>query len=80
MEYDPDKIDEAALALLGAYCWDESGAARAWKGMNFEVSDRLFEKGLIADPKSTAKSVWLTPEGLLAARAAAARLFGRSSQ
>ncbi len=80
MDYDHNKIDDAALALIGAYCWMEHGAARAWKGLDFEVSNRLFEKGLIADPKNTDKSFWLTAEGLDAAKAAAERLFGKSAQ
>ena len=80
MDYDSAKIDEAALALLGAFCWSEkTGVTRAWKGLNFEVSDRLFERGLIFDPKGTAKSLVLTEEGAAAARAAAEKLFGKRS-
>jgi Mn-dependent DtxR family transcriptional regulator len=37
--------------------------------------DRLHEKGLICDPKSKAKSVVLTEEGLIAAEEALRKLF-----
>jgi hypothetical protein len=79
MKYDPTKIDEAALALLGAFAWTEHGLTHAWKGIDFEVSDRLFEKGLIYDPKCKAKSLVLTEEGVAAAQAAAEKLFGTGS-
>ena len=36
---------------------------RAWKGFDWDVLDRLHEKGYISDPKSKAKSVWVTEEG-----------------
>jgi hypothetical protein len=41
---------------------DEYGT-RAWKGMAWEVMDRLYEKGYISGPKGKAKSVMLTEEG-----------------
>jgi len=76
MGYDEDKVDEAVLALLHLNIWEESEwAARAWKGMPWEATDRLYEKGLIGDPKSKAKSVVLTEEGRRAAEDAFRRLF-----
>ena len=64
MDYDADKTDNAVLALLvlTVYQEDESGA-RAWKGHDWEIMDRLFQKGWIHDPKGKAKSVVLTDEG-----------------
>jgi hypothetical protein len=38
--------------------------------------DRLHAQGFIGNPKSKAKSVWLTPEGLERGRSIAERLFG----
>jgi hypothetical protein len=76
MGYDTSKIDEAALALLGAYAQSEHGRAWAWKSLEFEISDRLFEKGLIEDPRNKNKSVYFTSAGIEAARAAADKLFG----
>ena len=72
MELDPEKIDEAALALLYLSLHDDR---RAWKGIDWEVTGRLFAKGLIYDPANKAKSVRFTPEGLQAAEAACDRLF-----
>jgi hypothetical protein len=55
--------------------WGFGGGARAWKGMPWEATDRLYERGLIGDPKSKAKSVVLTEEGRRAAEEAFRRLF-----
>jgi hypothetical protein len=65
MEYDRDKVDETVLALLWltAFDADEFGA-RAWKSHDWGALDRLHEKGYISDPKSEAKSVMLSVEGL----------------
>jgi hypothetical protein len=43
------------------------------------VLNRLHEKGLITDPKSKAKSVIFSEEGLESAQLLFERLFGRSS-
>jgi hypothetical protein len=76
VDYDRDKLDEAVLALLYLNIWEEGDwGARAWKGMPWEATDRLFEKDLIGDPKSKAKSVVLTEEGQRAAEEAFQRLF-----
>jgi hypothetical protein len=75
MEYDPDKVDEAALALLYLNVFEDRWGARAWKSMPWEAMDRLHEKGLIGDPKSKAKSVVLTEEGKRAAEEAFWRCF-----
>jgi hypothetical protein len=77
VDYDQDKIDEAVLALLGfrAFEEDEDGA-RAWKSYDWDIMDRLHAKGFISDPKSKAKSVVLTPEGLKRSRELFERHFG----
>lgn len=79
MGYDGSKIDEAALALLGVYAQIEHGRVWAWKGLEWEVSSRLFEKGLIEDPRNKNKSITFTPAGIEAARAAAEKLFGKNT-
>ena len=71
MEYDRDKVDECAMAMLYLTSFDDRGIARAWKGLSWDVLDRLNQKGWISDPKSKAKSVALTDEG----RQKAAELF-----
>jgi hypothetical protein len=76
MSYDQARIEDAVLALLVAFSFDDG---RAWKGFDFEVMDRLHARGLIEDPKGKAKSVWLTPEGLDLGRRSAERLFGGPS-
>ncbi len=58
---DWERVDEAALALmlLGLHQgW------RSWKGFDWQVLNRLHEKGFIADPKNKAKSVVFTEEGI----------------
>jgi hypothetical protein len=59
--YDIDKIDDMVLALF-SLTLDRDG--RAWKGADWSVTNRLYEKGLIYDPKNKAKSVVLTEEGI----------------
>ncbi|NYT61309.1 hypothetical protein H0A66_03085 [Alcaligenaceae bacterium] len=75
MDLDDDKIDEAALALLALTLHDES---RAWKQLDWDVLDRLYEKDLISNPKSKAKSIVLTEEGVAAAWKACERLFKKT--
>jgi len=68
MEYDCDKIDDMVLALMCLTLHDHAyGTARAWKGFDWDVLDRLYEKGWILDPKGKAKSVILTEAGLVRA-------------
>jgi hypothetical protein len=57
MAYDKEKVDEMALALMHLSSMREKEGVRAWKGLAWEITDRMFEK------KGKAKSVWLTDEG-----------------
>ena len=75
MEYDKNKVDEAVLALLYLNYFGHQGAIRAWKGFNWDATDRLYEKGYISDPKGKAKSVIVTEEGQKAAEELFKRLF-----
>jgi hypothetical protein len=72
MDIDEDKIDEAVLALLYLTLHDER---RAWKGLDFEVMNRLHEKGFIDDPVNKNKSVWLTEKGLSESKELFSKLF-----
>tara|TARA_B100000508_G_scaffold24414_1_gene17574 strand:+ start:341 stop:565 length:225 start_codon:yes stop_codon:yes gene_type:complete len=74
MEIDEDKIDEAALALLYLTLHDND---RAWKGLDWEVTNRLHEKGLIYDPVGKSKSVVFTDDGLQQAEALFKKLFSK---
>jgi hypothetical protein len=76
MDYDQDKVDEMALALLYLTSFSDEFGTRAWKGMAWEVMDRLFEKGYISDPKGKAKSVMLSEEGAKLSEKLFIRHFG----
>ena len=75
MDYDQARMDEAVLALLAAFSFDDG---RTWKGFDFDVMNRLHLQGLIDNPVGKQKSVQLTGEGLAFGRECADRLFGRS--
>jgi len=79
MDYDQDKADDAALALLYLTMWDDGPGTRAWKGLDWDIMDRLHQKGYIGDPKSKAKSVVVTPEGLARAKQLFHQLFGQTA-
>ena len=68
-DIDPERIDDAVLALLWLGLHD---GWRAWKGFDWDALDRLHRKGMISDPVGKAKSVVFTEEGLREAE----RLFG----
>jgi hypothetical protein len=61
MNINTGSIDEVALALLYLTLHDHN---RAWKGFDWEVLNRLYERGLIDDPVNKTKSVIFTEEGL----------------
>ena len=69
---DPDKIDDAVLALLLLGLHDE---CRAWKGHDWGALDRLHQKGYISNPASKAKSVVFTEEGLRRSQALLETMF-----
>ena len=75
MEPDDEKVDAAVLALLYLTLHD---GCRAWKGVTWEATDRLHEKGLIENPASKAKSVVFTEEGLAAAERAFNEMLARN--
>jgi len=74
MDIDEDKIDDAALALMYLTLHDHF---RAWKQIDWEVTNRLHAKGLICDPVGKAKSVVLTDEGLKQSEALFNNLFAK---
>jgi len=77
VEWDQDRVDDCVLALLQLTV---HGGARAWKGFDFEVMDRLFEKGYILDPRDKAKSVVLTEKGLARSEELFEELFGKKGE
>ena len=56
-----DAIDEVALALLYLTLHDRY---RAWEGFDWDVLNRLYERGFIEDPVNKTKSVIFTEDGL----------------
>lgn len=60
MEYNKDKVDEVVLALFYLNSFEDNKVRVAWKSFDWDSTNRLFDKGLISNPKSKAKSVVLT--------------------
>jgi len=75
MDIDEDKIAEAALALM--YLTFHA-RYRAWKQIDWEVTNRLHEKGFICDPVGKEKSVVLTDEGLIISEKLFNKLFTKN--
>ena len=61
------KLEDLALAVMYSALHDERWV---WKTIPFEITDRLHERGLIDEPRSNRKSLYLTDEGLERAKAA----------
>ena len=71
-----EKLSEAALAILGLTAFRDQQSVRAWKGMDWDLLDVVYQKGWIDDPKGKAKSVVLTDEGARLAEDLLQRHFG----
>ena len=52
---------------------------QAWKGHDWAVLDRLYEKGFIRDPKNKNKSLTFTREGSERSKELFEKLFGKSN-
>jgi hypothetical protein len=74
---DQKKLAEIALAILSLSRITEKVGVRAWKGMDWDVMNILFEKGWISDPVGKQKSVWLTKEGVELAEQFLEKHFGK---
>ncbi len=61
------KLEDLAPAIMYSSLHDERCA---WKTIPFEITDRLHQQGLIDEPRTTRKSIYLTDEGLARAKAA----------
>jgi len=77
MEIDQQKVDEISLALLYLTTFKDKFGFRAWKGHSWDVLDRLHESGYIDDPRSKAKSVLLTDEGVRRSKALFEKHFAK---
>jgi hypothetical protein len=68
-----------ALALLFLTAFDDHGITRAWKGIDWDVLNRLYEKGFISNPKNKNKSVVFTEEGYTRCKELFTKHFGPDS-
>jgi hypothetical protein len=71
---DAQRLDDAVLAIL---YYNRMTAGGAWKGLPWDATDRLHQKGLISDPAKARKSVDLLEAGYEQGRAAFERLFAK---
>lgn len=74
MDIDTDKLDAAALAILSLTLHDGS---RVWKGIDWDITDRLYQKGLIENPAGRAKSLVLTEQDFELAKHALEEQFSK---
>jgi hypothetical protein len=56
-------LAEVALAILSLTAHKNMGGVRAWKGMDWDLLNILYQKGWIGDPVGKQKSVVFTDEG-----------------
>jgi len=75
-DIDENKIDDAVLALLYLTLHNDNYGTRAWKNIDWDAMDRLYEKGYISNPQSKAKSVAVTAEGEERSKELFYKLFG----
>ena len=80
MEYDLQKVDDAVLALLHLVSFKDPTGIRAWKSQDWDVMNRLHEKGFISDPRTRARSVVLTEDGAEKAEMLCRRFFARDAE
>jgi len=73
-------IKELTLLLIYLTSWQEEAgsvkAQRSWKGYTFEILDELREEGYLTGRK-TAKSIYLTEEGLDRAKELMKKYIGK---
>lgn len=74
--YDERRVQDTVLALMHLNAHQGQFGWRAWKSFPWEATDGLHDRGLISDPKSSAKSVVLTEEGVRLAEQLFTELFG----
>jgi hypothetical protein len=75
MDCDKEKIDEMVLALMWLVLHEDGQSVRAWKGFDRDTLHRLYEKGLISDPKTKAKSVVLSDNAVMLSEALFKKYF-----
>lgn len=72
-----NKVDEAALALMHLTAFTErDGAVRTRKGFDWDILDRMFERGWISDPQTKARSVVVFADAVRLSRELFEQQFG----
>jgi hypothetical protein len=79
-DLDNEKIAEAALAILSLSRMSDQYGVTAWKGIDWDVMNLLFEKGWISDPVGKQKSVRISEEGIYQADQFLEKHFGIQSK
>ena len=75
------KIEEFTLALMHLTTFaDKAGYYRSWKGLDWDVLERLHSRGWILSPATKAKSVVVTEEGRKRSRKLFERHFLRQGR
>ena len=81
MDYDTNKVDEMALSLMHLTTFGEKQGGvvyfRSWKSLDWDILNRLHEKGYISNPVGKAKSVGMTDEGEKLSRELFEKFFGK---
>ncbi len=77
-DLDHDKLAEAALAVLVLSAFSSRHESRAWKSLDWDVLDLLYQRGWIEDPVGKASFVVLTEAGERLAPALLARHFAKA--
>ena len=62
-DVDKEKLSEVALAIMWLGAHGGKFETRVWKGIDWELTDLLHERGWISDPRGKAKSVVLSECG-----------------
>jgi len=74
---DHEKIAESALAILSLSRMVESYGVTAWKGIDWDVMNLIYEKGWISNPVGKQKSVGISEEGIELADQFLEKYFGK---
>lgn len=76
-----DKVDQAALALMHLTTFvEQGGQARSWNGLDWDILDRMFERGWISDPRTKVKSVVVFDDAARLSKELFAQQFGESDR
>ena len=72
-----EKLAEAALAILSLSSFADPMGVRAWKGIDWDLMNMLFEKEWISDPVGKQKSIVMSKEGIKLAEEFLEKHFGK---